>query len=113
MKNVDNIGAQGDMLLIRVDQLPDGLVERKALNGQHVLAHSETGHHHTVTAKGVGVFDVPDDGMVCYLRIEGDPVDIVHHRTHDTHETLVLRSGLWRVQRQREYTPEGWRRVED
>lgn len=53
------------------------------------------------------------DPMICYLQIAGDFADVVHHRPHDTHETLRLVRGIYEVRRQREWTPEGWRRVED
>ena len=31
----------------------------------------------------------------------------------DTHEPIMLDDGIYRLRRQREYTPEGYRRVED
>ena len=36
-----------------------------------------------------------------------------HLRSFDTHETIKLPVGTFEIRRQREYTPEGWRRVED
>lgn len=34
-------------------------------------------------------------------------------RSFDTHESILLKGGTYEIRRQREYTPEGWRRVED
>ena len=62
----------------------------------------------------VRLFREPDgDPLVAILAVEGAFADVVHLRAHDTHETLRLLQGYWEVRRQREWTPEGWRRVED
>lgn len=100
---------QGDIMLTLVDSLPGDAVAKK----DNVIAHSETGHHHV--AERAKVFTVPD-GETLYLRALGKSVDIVHKRPFDTHETIRLLGApgqVWRVRRQREYVPDGWRRVED
>ena len=51
--------------------------------------------------------------MVCYLVAEGAYADVVHQRPFDTHETLRLDGPVWKVVRQREAAPEGWRQVAD
>lgn len=104
-------GAQGDVLFMRVDALPEN-AEAQTRKGDLVVAHSETGHHHSIEAEGVIHFEV-NDPLVCYLQVDDCFADVVHHRSFDTHETLRLPAGLWKVRRQREHTPEGWRRVED
>lgn len=38
--------AQGDMMMRKVDSLPDGLLPVDAEDGNYILTHSETGHHH-------------------------------------------------------------------
>lgn len=114
MKKIERQGAQGDVMFVRVAEIPDGATERPA--GRIVVAHSETGHHHTIDDTGV-VHYTTKDPLVCYLQLAGiGECRVIHHRPHDTHETLGLGGGLgavWKVIRQREYTPEGWRRVED
>lgn len=119
MLEVKKIAAQGDVLFRKVKTLPDGVIAEPA-RGAIVVAHSETGHHHSVDdAKGVTFFRVPSDPMVCFLQLDGiDHADVVHHRPFDTHETVRLLGGgkgktVYEVRRQREYTPQGWRRVED
>lgn len=100
---------QGDIMLTRVDSLP----KEAKLQDNNVVAHSETGHHHV--AERAKVFAVPN-GEELYLQALGKSVDIVHKRDYDTHETVRLLSKpgeVFKVRRQREYTPEGWRRVED
>ena len=39
--------------------------------------------------------------------------DVEHLWPFDTHETIRLTPGKWEIRRQREWSPEGWRRVED
>jgi hypothetical protein len=116
MKTIKNMGAQGDVIFRRIDRLPAGVVEQKT-EGPIVVAHSETGHHHTVSPAEAKLFDrAQRDPMICYLQLAGDACDVVHHRPHDTHETLRLAGGagaIYEVRRQEEYTPQGWRRVED
>jgi hypothetical protein len=120
MKTATKLIAQGDVLFRRVATIPATAVERPR-SGPLVVAHSETGHHHAIDSKSVSHFEVPGDSLVCYLRLDdglGDigGIDVVHHRAWDTHETVRLLGkpgDVWEVRRQREWTPEGWRRVED
>lgn len=108
MKEIDNLAFQGDVMFMRVDALPNNvkLEEDKTL----IVAHSETGHNHVV--EGGASTLLRQDPMTSYLVVNG-LADVVHKRSYDTHETLRLKPGVWRVGRQREHTPEGWRRVED
>jgi hypothetical protein len=115
MKLIDKMGAQGDVLFRRVDKVPPGFKEQET-KGRLVVAHSETGHHHDLDPTGVKLY-AGDDPMRCYLQLVSvESCDVVHQRPWDTHETMRLGGGagsVYEVIRQREYTPEGWRRVED
>ena len=102
--------AQGDLNIFAVDAIPTGLAEAKPTNGQHVLAHSETGHHHVIDGNTVRVYEV--DEFESYLDVQ-EPSNVVHMRSFDTHETVELPPGQYRITRQREYTPEGFRRAAD
>ena len=120
MREIRELAAQGDCIFRRVDRLPDGAQEVPR-NGPIIVAHSETGHHHAVDALFVRQFDVPGSSLTSYLLFDDvlqdvGGADVVHHRPWDTHETLRLLGGkgtVWEVKRQREWVPEGWRRVED
>ena len=120
MKTISKMGAQGDVLFRRVASLPPGARELPR-TGPIVVAHSETGHHHAIDSRAIRAYDVPGDPLTCYLRMDdglGDlgGADVVHHRAWDAHETIRLLGqpgDVWQVRRQREWTPEGWRRVED
>jgi hypothetical protein len=115
MKTIDKMGAQGDVMFRRVDNVPVGF-EQAPRKGPLIVAHSETGHHHAIDDTGV-VHYVGKDQLISYLRLESvEYCDLVHHRSFDTHETLRLSGGqgaVYQVIRQREYTLDGWRRVED
>ncbi len=116
MKTVTEAAAQGDVLFRRIAKLPEEAKEvpRK---GALVVAHSETGHHHSIADKLTRHFETGNP-LLCFLSF-GDGqtgVDVVHHRPWDTHETLRLvgkPGDVWEVRRQREWSPEGWKRVED
>lgn len=120
MIEVKRLGAQGDVLFRRVRALPKTAVEEKVC-GRLVVAHSETGHDHSIDATdGIRLFSEPSDPLVCYLRLEGvEYADVIHHRAWDTHDTVRLLGGaakapvIFEARRQREYVPEGFRRVED
>ena len=100
--------AQGDLNIFAVTSIPEGLEEKKAK--QHILAHSETGHHHVIDGNTVRVFE--QDEFVSYLDVK-KKADVVHLRSFDTHAPVSLDPGQYKITRQREYTPEGYRRAAD
>ena len=113
MKTITKLAFQGDVCFIRVDALPEGVIDSTP-DGEIIVAFSETHHHHSLSPGEARLFEkLERDPMVCYLAIDGDHADVVHHRSTHTHETVRLLRGLWEVRRQREHTPEGWRRVAD
>ncbi len=115
MKVIENVGAQGDVFFVKVDaaEIPKDAKSLAPEGGFHIVAHSETGHHHAVRADGTVFWQGPADPFTCFLRVDDVFADVVHRREFDTHETLRLGQGVWKVRRQREYTPQGFRRVED
>lgn len=103
--------AQGDLNIFVCDSIPDGLKELKPeKDGNHVLAHSETGHNHVIDGSAVRVIE--QDEFVSFMEIK-KTADIIHLRGFDTHETIRVPPGTYRITRQREYTPEGYRRAAD
>jgi hypothetical protein len=117
MKTFTTQAAQGDLLIRRIDKLPAGLTPAKAEAGQFVLAHSETGHNHVIAERPNIRVHSTDDPLLSYLEVieatdEAEAL-IEHLRTFDTHETLQVPPGIYEIRRQREYSPEGWRRVAD
>jgi len=116
MKTFTKMAAQGDFIIIRIDDIPADVEKLEAENGQYVIAHSETGHNHVMTMERVQAFkpkNVEDrDLYELFLSVE-QPTEINHLRSFDTHETLLVPPGNYQVRRQREYVPEGYRRAAD
>lgn len=124
MKTFQKQAAQGDMLITRIEKLPEGVTFVNPENGKFVLAHSETGHNHSVLAQeGVKLYSNDNNPFIAYLVVENKITAFVEHeRTFHTHETIafVAPSGapadgkqFYEIRRQREYTPEGFRRAQD
>jgi len=116
MKIVKNSAAQGEMLIRRVNSFTAPSKEVESEEGVFILAHSETGHHHVIDRAHVEVKEQTEnvpEGMGILQMIVKEPSEVKHLRSTDTHESLMLGKGLWEVRLQREYTPEGYRRVAD
>lgn len=117
MRHFKNQAAQGDLFLRRIDKLPVGLKPMAVECGVYIVAHSETGHHHVIEARPNAVVFATDDPMVSYLQVieatDATEVLLNHLRSFDTHESIAIGPGNYELRRQREYTPEGWRRVAD
>lgn len=50
MHTFKNTAAQGDVFIRRVDTIPTDAAERRPTDNRHIVAHSETGHHHWLEA---------------------------------------------------------------
>jgi hypothetical protein len=91
---------QGDILLIRVDEIPKQAKLRKA-DQRHtgfVLAEGEvTGHHHVLEGPKVQVLDAAEQ---VFARIMA-PATL----DHPEHGAITVPPGEYRVVRQREYEP--------
>ena len=106
--------AQGDLYIKRVDEIPANAKPMEKKNGKYVVAHSESGHDHVLSAVGGCEVYETEDPMTLYLRV-ADATEVVleHLRSFDTHRPIQFLKGIFRFRRARERTPEGWRRVED
>lgn len=117
MKTFIKQAAQGDLLLRRIETLPANATKVKAENGNYIVAHSETGHNHVIAERENVALYTTNDPMISYLEVieatDATEVLLEHLRSFDTHETIKINPGIYEIRRQREYTPEGWSRVED
>lgn len=104
--------AQGDVYIRRIDALPEGVVAVPPEGDRVVVTHSETGHHHVMERDKVEMYRLPEEIYDCFLVVK-EPAVLEHLRPHDTHAPIQFKPGTYHVRRQREYTPEGFRRVED
>ena len=113
MKTFKNIAAQGDVMFKRIDKLPEGLAHARAENGKFVVAHSETGHNHTVLERSAQLLIDETNEFIAYLKVDEGGAILEHERSFDTHESIKFEPGIYEIRRQREYTPEGYRRAQD
>lgn len=110
---------QGDIQIVSVEDLPEGLVPVERTDGVLVVAHSETGYHHTISDDGVALFDNPADPLTRYVVVPPRrSARLEHKRSYDTHRTLRMAGRpnvmtVYKITRQREWAPEGWRQVVD
>ena len=107
-------GAQGDVLLVRVDKMPaHGLTEQKVPTTGVVLAHSETGHHHVLQAKQGGAiqhFTVDGAGaadpLQGFINVTGLMASLRHMKGGpDAHGEINVPTGVYQVRRAREWNP--------
>lgn len=117
MKTFTKCAAQGDLLIRRIEKLPEDVKPVASEKGMFVVAHSETGHNHVIADRPNVALYTTDDPMISYLQVieatDATETLLEHLRSYDTHETIKIAPGNYEIRRQREYTPEGWRRVED
>jgi hypothetical protein len=100
---------QGDVMLVPVKGLPDGLVEVPRENGRIVLAHGEvTGHAHVIEGEALFLAADLEEMTERFLAVE-EECELVH----DEHDTIKVPAGVHEVRRQSEYAPEAPRMVAD
>jgi hypothetical protein len=78
----------------------------------HVLAHSETGHHHVIGTKSATLFIDKMNAFIMYLDV-AESSAIEHLKDFDQHEPLGLTPGKYELHRQQEYIADAWRPVTD
>lgn len=110
MKTFEQVAAQGEVSIRRINALPHGLKKREPeKNGLHIIGHSETGHSHVMTASTVEVFDRPDfsssEGFSRFYLSVSASTPLEHQRPHDTHEALMFAPGDYEITINREYDP--------
>lgn len=115
MFTIENLPvAQGDMLIRKVDSLPSDIKPESDENGNYILTHSETGHHHVVKKEdGIEFYQSANDNNVAYLVVNNESAVVEHLRSHDTHAPLKFSKGIFEIRRQIESGPEGFRRAID
>ncbi len=112
MKTFKNICAQGDVLIRAVAAIPTTAKLVPPCGAQVIVTHSETGHHHVMEADRVDMYCDAENPLLAWIKVNR-PATLEHLRPHDTHEAIKFAPGNYEVRRQREYVPEGFRRVAD
>ena len=108
---------QGDILLVPVEAVPEGLKEVPREKGKIVLAEGEeTGHLHAIDAPEA-TFLATDLASIegRFLVIEAEAITAGAAAgvslTHPEHDTITVAPGSYEVRRQREYSEAGGIRV--
>jgi len=110
MKNENQHYRQGDVLITRIPSLPKKLTEVTRIDGRLILAHgSATGHSHAIASRRCDLFSSAKEPGTLFLRVHGTKAEV----THDEHASITLPKGDYRVSRQREYSPDAIRQVQD
>ena len=93
---------QGDLLIIRIASMPQDVVRQTS----RILAEGEaTGHMHELD-KG----EVYEKDGTLYFKVEEDSTTTLNHPEH---KAVTFDPGTYKVIKQREYEPQGWRYVAD
>ena len=91
----------GDVILKKVDK-----VKGKKLS-HLILAEGEvTGHAHRITQ---GDAELYEENGTLFLHVDSETALL----THEEHKAIELPKGDYEIIIQREYTPEGWKRIAD
>ncbi len=108
---------QGEVYILRIKSLPDDAKKVEAENGNLIVGHSETGHHHVIKESPQVNFYSSDNPVLSYLEVieatDKTEVLLEHLRGYDTHETIGISDGVYAVINGIESSPEGWRKVQD
>lgn len=89
---------QGDLLIVKVKGIPEGAVKQK----NRVLAEGEiTGHMHELDSG-----EVYEKSGTLYFKVADNQTFTLKHQEHGA---LTFEPGAYKVIRQREYEPTGWK----
>lgn len=92
---------QGDLLVVRVSRIPSDATKRET----RILAEGEiVGHKHELDSG-----EVYEKDNVLYFKISEKASTLLHPE----HKAITFEPGEYKVTRQREYEPRGWRHVRD
>ena len=100
-------GAQGEITIFRVSELPAGLIPfgEKDKRGRPIISHSESGHHH-ILDRAVAVLERPNPpaGMRILYALLEEPTALIQDADtpHDKHD---LEPGAYEFRIAREFDP--------
>jgi hypothetical protein len=99
---------QGDVLLVPVEEVPEGCEPVGRVGGRVILAEGEvTGHHHAISEADVDLVIGEMERRFLEVGPQGATL------THDEHAGIAVAPGRYEVLVQVEYTPAEFRRVAD
>lgn len=99
--------AQGDVRIIPVDKLPEGLKPVKRVAGRVILAEGEvTGHQHAIATDGVELYEL-NGAMLIHVPDTGATV------SHEEHGAIDIPGGYYEARVDCEYRPDAIQKVRD
>lgn len=102
MKNNQVVYRQGDVLIRKINKVPDSVVKSE---GTVTLARGEvTGHAHTISNSHTIAFsnaNSTDPALADFISILDESAEL----THQEHDTIKLPQGDYEIIRQTEYDP--------
>jgi hypothetical protein len=105
MKHV--IGQQGEVLIVKIDALPEGMTTKAVnkISKGYVISHSESGHHHVLTGGNVmeRIDNVPA-GMQVFYAILTEPQSFIQDAANP-HGGYDLDPGFYSFRVSREFDP--------
>lgn len=122
--------AQGEARIWLKEHAPKSLLEKlgtlknlqelKLENGQLIVAHSESGHHHVLEPvdKSVSISKAASLLIDSTNELIGEIIlsqecALMHGRSNDNHQAYIFPTGEYIRVIDEESTPEGWKRVVD
>lgn len=108
MRIIETLGAQGEIRMFRIDEIPADARPVEKERGHWVIGHSESGHDHVLVAERVKVYEAPTapQGMRILYALLESVGSLEHLRSHDTHQPHAFAPGdaiMFRTDR--EYDP--------
>lgn len=95
----------GDVIIKKIKEVPENA--KPKINDKRVLAYGEvTGHSHRFEPASMSFFEF-DDRM--FVNIQDELATLVH----EEHKAFRIPEGTYEIIIQREYEPEGWKKVVD
>lgn len=89
----------GENWLQPVAKLPKGETTKHKI---YIAGHSETGHHHVLESKTD--MEVLEKGNERFVLIN-DVAKLFHKKSFDTHETIEVQPGVYKITHKTEYDP--------
>lgn len=101
---------QGDLLFKEVKAFPKAVTITKVRTNGHILEGEVTGHIHRVADANLEDCELMEVGTDLYLNVSAEGgISIVH----EDHKPIHLPPARYEILRQREYSPEQIRNVQD
>jgi hypothetical protein len=98
--------AQGEVNVRYVESVPADCKPLAPVDGRYIIGHSESGHHHVISAEGTTVMernDPPAGMRILYAII--DDVNTLRHEAPGAHDVHDLAPGIVEFRISREYNP--------